>query len=290
LATPDFVITPNGKTAFLRENAGIQPVNLAERTLGELIPVSVHGAAEVTPDGRTLYTVGTRPLKRSTILKLTGISTLTGKQVTSLTVKLNLTSPTFFGAFAITPNGRSGVYCILGGSGTAAAVDINFAARKALSPIYRSSTSGTCPLVFTPDSSTALLGVGAQVIRVDMASGAALKLVKLPWSPSPLAISANGSTLYAVWLHGRWSEIVPVSVRTGVLLKPIYVSVPRNYGCDTCSVMTLTVAPSGTVYAGNLKDARHGGFIRSVNLSTGKVGPAITVRGTPMVSLAVFAR
>jgi len=282
------VMTPGGKAAYVLEPPyGVVAVDLTTRTALGLIKIHDADSFVLTPDGKTLYVLGSV----ATGPALTAISTATN----TISTTIALRSP-LHGWFAgpqslvMAPDGKT-VYASMQAinprtsrqAGVILPVDLaNGSERKPIelarsgSPVLTISPDGRWGYLAEATQSTKAQPDGVQQIApVDLRTRAVL-----PWIPLPanqngyeLTLSPGGATLYATAIDG--SAIVPVDTATGTALQPIRLrSFPRWYqyqgvfapGGRTLYVLSYDDYPKGALIAGRMTP---------VNTATGGVGKSI---------------
>jgi DNA-binding beta-propeller fold protein YncE len=242
----DLLTTPNGKAAWVLEPPyGVVAVDLENRTALGLI--KVHGADgfALTPNGKTLYVLGTSgkgpvTTMSSTGLVLTAIDTATNATIGTLT----LTGPDLGRGWRVSQNsitmapGGKTVYVTYESASDATShvsrtsgsiIGVDVASNTELKPISVGRSAGSVwtgdPLDFaiSPDSQTGYLAGIHSVVPVDLRTGATLPSITLPASDLDfgydLMLSPDGQKLYMIQNVG--STVVPFDTATSTELQPI---------------------------------------------------------------------
>jgi DNA-binding beta-propeller fold protein YncE len=245
----DLVTTPNRKAAYVLEPPyGVVAVDLANRTALGLI--KVHGADgfALTPDGKTLYilgTGGTGPVttRSSAGLVLTAIDTATNATIATVA----LTGPDLRRGWyvqlepsvAMAPDGKT-VYVgfelldARSNRSKAEIVPVDVASNTERTPIDAGQVDagqGSGGLTISPDSQTGYLQAAGSVIAVDLRTGATLHSIPLPaglQNGYDLALSPDGRRLYMI--QSIDPAVVPVDTATGTPMRPIQLDPPHCQG------------------------------------------------------------
>jgi len=252
----DIVITPDGKTAYVLDDAysnGISivtPVNLATGRAGKTIDLANVGTIEpatmaMTPDGKTIYVLG----EAGTVVAISTATNSIEKTVNVGTVG----DP----SIAIMPDGKT---AYVDGGGSDIVTPINTATNTAGKPI---DVGNAQSIVITPDGKTAYVinGYGSDsVTPINTATNEAGKPIPVGQAPEHIAITPNGKTVYVA---GQLGNVTQINIATNRVGNPI----PVGVGVDDI-IMTPT-----TAYVASFGDDT----VTPVTIATNTVQPAISI-------------
>lgn len=283
------VMTPNGRAAYvLQSRYGVVAVDLATRTALGLIKIHDAASFALTPDGKTLYVLGS-PATGPT---LTAISTATNTTIATIVLHSPLRG-WFDGpqSLVIAPDGKT-AYASMAAIDVrtrrqaAVIMPVDLATSTERKPIELTQGGAALVLTISPDSQTGYLSETTQsteaqpngeqrITPVDLRAGAVLPSRPLPANQDgyDLTLSPDGTTLYATAVDG--STVVPVDTATGTALQAI-----RLAGLPRWQNDSAVFAPGGeTLYvlssANNPRGALVAGRMTLINTVTGAVGKAI---------------
>jgi len=289
------VTTPNGKAAYVLEPPyGVVAVDLANRTALGLI--KVHGADgfALTPNGKTLYvlgTSGTGPVttRSSADLVLTAIDTATNATVRTFTLTGPDLEPHFRGwrvlqeSVTMAPDGKT-VYVSYAAAEAStpfqaggSIIPVDVASNTELKPI-NASRSGIQNFTVSPDSQTGYVSGIRSVTAIDLRTGAVLASIPAPASHNfalgyNLTPSPDGQRLYMIENVG--SKVVPVDTATSAALQPI-----RLTGWPRWILDDGVFAPGGkTLYVLSYANDLTAGRMTPIDVATGTVGKPIDIPG-----------
>jgi hypothetical protein len=295
----DFLVAPNGNSAYLSSPEGLYRIDTATKTASKVTDCTRYGcgAMAVTPDGKTLYVIGMNALgKPGTV---TAVQTASNTVLTTITVPVPPGGHSFPFKIAVTPDGKT-VYVadetFNGKPGASFIVPINVATNTPLAPIRLQAAGETDGIVIARDGHTAYVlstrdvkPYQAEITPIDTATNKAEPAINLSksakrreWageSYDRMAITPDGKTLYVLNQLG----VVPVSTASGAVLPMI--NVPRLCTDGTAFAMT----PEGrTIYVGACiwgtgKNSKIvGGGVVPISTATNTAGRFITLGQEPM--------
>jgi YVTN family beta-propeller protein len=259
---PDAIVfAPNGKTAYVadggpgalqRPTHTVAVIDTTTGRRGRFINVAPQPfALAITPDGKTVYALsptGVTPI--STATKQPGELIKVGKDPDSM---------------ALTPNGTT-LYVANGGSSTV--TPISTATGKAGRPIRVGSGPGF--LAVSPDGRAVVVVGSGSVTVIRAATNTAGKPVPLSGDLSGVVFAPDGKTAYVAADRakvGLW--VIPMSVTTSKLGKPIKVAKPSRWG--TASNYEAITPNGKTLYVTDYWEFT----VTPVSLSSGKPGKPI---------------
>jgi hypothetical protein len=280
------------RTAYVVVGADtIVPINTATNAVGTPITGLPDGAltreyltsAASTPDGRTVYAVGTKD-GLGLVVPIDTADKRAGRPITlsvpcppKYPVRLSQ-CPVFLRDIAIDPNGKTAYVSFYGG-----VFPVSLARKAAGKPIKISCECWA--MAFTPDRKTLyvvdLVPIAAGqppryqaaiVTPIRTATNTALAPVKLPVLPmgflSDIAITPDGKTAYIVDAVGGWpyaNVVFPIDVATNRKLAPIRL---KARGLATRLVMS---PGGGTAYVVSAR------AVTPINTATNKAEPPINI-------------
>jgi DNA-binding beta-propeller fold protein YncE len=289
----ELVTTPNGKAAYVLEPPyGVVAVDLANRTALGLI--KVHGADgfALTPNGKTLYVLGTTTGARTTGPVLTAIDTATNTTIATLELQAPPSgwARLLGGSLAMAPDGKA-VYAevphLRGNELIDDIIPVDVAGNTEQKPIGFGEVSGAPDhgLTISPDSQTGYLQAARSVIAVDLRTGATLHSTPLPaglQNGYDLTLSPDGQRLYMI--QSIDPTVVPVDTATGTPMRPTQLDPPHCQGkADSMACWYAwdgVFAPGGkTLYILSYyfypKGALTAGQMLPLDAATGAVGKPI---------------
>jgi DNA-binding beta-propeller fold protein YncE len=240
-----FVTTPNGKAAYVLEPPyGVVAVDLANRTALGFIKVRDAYDFALTPNGKTLYVIGSTTDTTGPVL--TAIDTATNTTITAI----KLQAPQVVGlsasfTLAMAPNGKT-VYAafafnVRGNVHSVRSRDeiipVNVASNTAQKPIVSGTVSGVLRqgLTVSPDSQMGYLQQTQSLIPVNLSTGAVRAPMPLPAALQHdygLTFSPDGQRLYLIQ-NGIDPAVVPIDTATGTAMQPIQLGAPGWYAWDS---------------------------------------------------------
>jgi DNA-binding beta-propeller fold protein YncE len=254
-----FVITPNGRTAYVLVQplpagprapavaGGVVPVNLVAGSVGRKITVPGAQDLVITPDGRTVYVLTQQDASRR------------GAQ--------------YYGSHPVVP--------------------IDTATNTALRPVKISAGGLADSIAVSPDGKTIYVATfwvnhRSAVTPISTASNTPLTPRPIwlsPYSGASLAIAPDGNTAY---VYGNSGYVTPVNLHTDRVLRAI--KLPQDYGCvmskKTCEATyawTFEIAPdSRAAYLYGPPDAD----VIPIDLTTGTVQAPLVVGQPPYTQIA----
>jgi DNA-binding beta-propeller fold protein YncE len=300
----DFVLAPDGKTAYVTGGVGLFRIDTATGTASKVTDCSPYGCGHMalTPDGAFLYVIDQGSLQGPRTV--TVIRTATNTVLTRITLPVPDSGINIPLNIAITPDGKT-AYVVDGTyntqPGASSVVPINVATNTPLAPIKIQAPGDTAGgIVIAPDGQTAYLlnwpgdqsspPYRAAITPIDIATNHAEPAINLPASPGEayyMALTPNGKTLYVLvggvqtilpggavaGATAPGSGVIPVSTASGTVLPTI--SVPR-----LCNVFTdIAITPDGkTIYVG--------ACIQRTVTQSGHTGPQVVGGGVVPISTA----
>ena len=282
------VTTPNGRAAYVLEPPyGVEAVDLAARTALGFIKVRGADGFALTPNGKTLYVLGTNASTTisTTDLVLTAIDTATNATVGTLTLTGPDLRPHLRGwhvmeeSVTMAPDGKTVYVSYMSFSAStplrtdASIIPVKVASDTELKPI-NVSRSGIQNFTISPDSQGGYVSGAQSVTPIDLRAGTALPPIPLPKSQQSYALtfSPDGGTVYAVDESGP--AVVPVDTATNTAQKPI-----RLAGWPRWNQDSSVFSPDGKTlyvlsYANDMTTAAR---MTPIDAATGAVGKPIDI-------------
>ena len=289
----ELVTTPNGKGAYVLEPPyGVEAVDLAARTALGFIKVRGADGFALTPNGKTLYVLGTNASTTisTTDLVLTAIDTATNAAVSTLT----LTGPdlkphlrawhVMEESVTMAPDGKTVYVSYMAFNATtplradAWIIPVKVASGTELKPI-NVSRSGIQNFTISPDSQGGYVSDAQSVTPIDLRTGTALRPIPLPSAHHSypqqsyaLTFSPDGGTVYAVDESG--STVVPIDTATNTAQQPIRLTGWPNWMLDDG-----VFAPGGkTLYVlSHANDMTNAVRMVPIDTATGTAGKPIDI-------------
>jgi hypothetical protein len=256
----DFVLAPDGKTAYLTGSEGLFRIGTATNTASKLTKCTPYGcgAMALTPDGKTLYVIDQVALNAPRTV--TVIQTASNTVLTTITLPVPR-GPNHLFKIAITPNGKT-AYVLdesyNGQPGASSVVPINVATNTPLAPVKLQTPGEVDGIVIAPDGQTAYVlssldvrPYEAAVIPIDTATNQAEPAINLLASANPakwdgesynrMALTPDGKTLYVLTPQG----VIPIRTASDTVLPTIRVPGLCSEGTE------MAITPDGrTIYVG----------------------------------------
>jgi DNA-binding beta-propeller fold protein YncE len=253
----DAAITPDGKTIYAANNAGVVPIRTATGTAGAPIRGTggVGGQIAIDPNGKIAYRTIIFP--RDAIIPINLATDTVGKPI-------HLGADTGLDRIAFTPDGKTAYAFPVEDKGFSTVTRINTATNAVGRPIRVAATAG--PIVFTPDGRTAYVGGTNTVTPISTATGIPGTPIHIHGGAVSMAITPDGRTVYVG--TGPNCTVVPISTATNTAGKPI------RLGGRPPEEMAM--APDGkTLYIANPEGPL--GAVVPINTATNTAGKPIDI-------------
>ena len=281
----------NGPIAYVAEIGGgsngpdnVTPINTVNNSAGRPITgVSVGLSMAITHDGTTAYV--TNNIEPGII---TPINLVSGIAETPITIGATV----YAGAIAITPDGST---AYVGDINTGDVIPVNLATKTAGTPIPTCTTPHdvAADIVISPDGSTAFVAcpLGGTVVPINTSANTAGSPISAGEGPQGLAITPDGTTLYAanfgafavfngqVMQISDGTTVTPIDTATDTAGTPITVGTEPS---------TIAITPDGTTaYVTN----EASNTVTPIDIATNSAGSPITLNatltGTPGYQIAI---